>query len=267
MKFYEPAKYFSMTSHVVAVKIALANPAFLKKIPADLRPVFDQVVKETRDWERNRYTEKRKMDIECEDRSMADPKPETWIISIEKNIAGAFFAAVMLSILLQVVIRLLPKFFGDGAVISLPWTEELSRFVFVWLLMLGASVALYRQEHFSLTLVRDFLNTGGITQRLFNFARTCVGHITGGLGHVCVLASIIFAGRSGSATADAVGLGSIEIPAMEKEGYDKAFSLAIVLGASTIGPIIPPPVSSWSSTASRPASRSAPCSSRGSFPG
>ena len=64
MKFYEPAKYFSMTSHVVAVKIALANPAFLKKIPADLRPVFDQVVKETCDWQRNRYTEKQKMDIE-----------------------------------------------------------------------------------------------------------------------------------------------------------------------------------------------------------
>jgi len=54
------------------------------------------------------------MDIECEDRSMADPKPETWIISIEKTSRG-FFAAVMLSILLQVVIRLLPKFFGDGA--------------------------------------------------------------------------------------------------------------------------------------------------------
>ena len=64
MKFYEPAKYFSMTSHVVAVKIALANPAFLKKIPADLRPLFDQVTKETRDWQRNRYAEKQKMDIE-----------------------------------------------------------------------------------------------------------------------------------------------------------------------------------------------------------
>jgi TRAP-type C4-dicarboxylate transport system permease small subunit len=89
---------------------------------------------------------------------MADPKPDPWLISIEKSIAGAFFAAVMLSIFLQVVTRLLPKFFGDGAVISLPWTEELSRFAFVWLLMLGASVALYRQEHFSLTLVRDFLS-------------------------------------------------------------------------------------------------------------
>ena len=92
------------------------------------------------------------------------------------------------------------------------------------------------------TLAGSIMNTGGITKRLFNFARTCVGHITGGLGHVCVLASIIFAGMSGSATADAVGLGSIEIPAMEREGYDKAFSSAIVLGASTIGPIIPPSI-------------------------
>ena len=91
-------------------------------------------------------------------------------------------------------------------------------------------------------LAGNIMNTGGITKRLFDFARTCVGHITGGLGHVCVLASIIFAGMSGSATADAVGLGSIEIPAMEKEGYDKDFSSAIVLGAATIGPIIPPSI-------------------------
>jgi C4-dicarboxylate transporter DctM subunit len=91
-------------------------------------------------------------------------------------------------------------------------------------------------------LAGNIMNTGGITKRLFNFARTCVGHITGGLGHVCVVASIIFAGMSGSATADAVGLGSIEIPAMEKEGYDKDFSSAIVLGAATIGPIIPPSI-------------------------
>jgi C4-dicarboxylate transporter, DctM subunit len=91
-------------------------------------------------------------------------------------------------------------------------------------------------------LAGNIMNTGGITRRLFTFARTCVGHITGGLGHVCVLASIIFAGMSGSATADAVGLGTVEIPAMEKEGYDKDFSAAIVLGASTIGPIIPPSI-------------------------
>lgn len=64
MKFYEPARYFSLTSHVVAVKIALANPAFLKKVPADLRPVFDQVTLETRDWQRKRYAEKQAKDIE-----------------------------------------------------------------------------------------------------------------------------------------------------------------------------------------------------------
>jgi len=64
MKFYEPAKYFSMTTHVVAIKIVLANPGFLQKIPADLRPVFDQAVKETRDWERKRYAEKQDKDLE-----------------------------------------------------------------------------------------------------------------------------------------------------------------------------------------------------------
>jgi tripartite ATP-independent transporter DctP family solute receptor len=64
MKFYEPAKFFSMTTHVVAIKIVLANPGFLQKIPADLRPVFDQVVTETRDWERKRYSEKQDKDLE-----------------------------------------------------------------------------------------------------------------------------------------------------------------------------------------------------------
>jgi TRAP-type C4-dicarboxylate transport system permease small subunit len=89
---------------------------------------------------------------------MTDRKLDSWLISIEKSVAGAFFAAVMISIFLQVFTRLLPKFFGDSAVISLPWTEELSRFAFVWLLMLGASVGLYKQEHFSLTLFTDWLS-------------------------------------------------------------------------------------------------------------
>jgi len=89
---------------------------------------------------------------------MAETKPEPRLIAIEKGIAGAFFATVMLSIFLQVLTRLLPKFLGDWAVLSLPWTEELSRFAFVWLLMLGASVGLYRQEHFSLTLFTNLLS-------------------------------------------------------------------------------------------------------------
>ncbi len=82
-------------------------------------------------------------------------KREPWLIRLEKTVAGAFFAALIISIILQVVTRLLPKLLGEWAVISLPWTEELSRFSFVWLLMLGASVGMYNQEHFTLTLVRD----------------------------------------------------------------------------------------------------------------
>ncbi len=86
---------------------------------------------------------------------MDQTKREPWLITIEKTVAGAFFAALIISIILQVATRLLPKLLGEWAVISLPWTEELSRFSFVWLLMLGASVGMYNQEHFTLTLLRD----------------------------------------------------------------------------------------------------------------
>jgi TRAP-type C4-dicarboxylate transport system permease small subunit len=86
---------------------------------------------------------------------MIEPKREPRLIALEKSIGGAFFAVLILSIILQVATRLLPRYFGTSAVISLPWTEELSRFAFVWLLMLGASVGIYNQEHFALTLVRD----------------------------------------------------------------------------------------------------------------
>jgi len=86
------------------------------------------------------------------------------------------------------------------------------------------------------------MNTGGVSRRLFKFATCLVGHITGGLGHVNVLASMLFAGMSGSAVADAAGLGVIEIEAMRKEGFDDSFSAAITAASSTIGPIIPPSI-------------------------
>ncbi len=86
---------------------------------------------------------------------MSEQKRGPRLIELEKSLAGAFFAVLILCLFLQVVTRLLPRFFGEAAIISLPWTEELSRFCFVWLLMLGASVALANQEHFALTLVRD----------------------------------------------------------------------------------------------------------------
>jgi len=86
------------------------------------------------------------------------------------------------------------------------------------------------------------MNTSGITKRIFDVARVLVSHLRGGLGHVNIVASIIFSGMSGSAAADAAGLGLIEIKAMRDEGYDDDFSLAVTASSSIIGPIIPPSV-------------------------
>ena len=91
-------------------------------------------------------------------------------------------------------------------------------------------------------LAGKLMNTGSITKRIFKFCNTLVGWIPGGLGHANVLASIVFAGMSGSAVADAAGLGTIEIEAMSNEGFDKDFSAAITAASSTIGPIIPPSI-------------------------
>lgn len=89
-------------------------------------------------------------------------------------------------------------------------------------------------------LAGNLMNKCGVTDRLFGFARTIVGWMPGGLGHVNVLASVIFAGMSGTAIADASGLGLIEIKAMKDAGYDKEFSCAVTAASSTMGPIIPP---------------------------
>ena len=91
-------------------------------------------------------------------------------------------------------------------------------------------------------LAGNLMNTGGVTRRLFRFASAMVGHIPGGLGHANVLASMIFAGMSGAAIADAGGLGTIEIKAMRDEGFDSGFSAAVTAASSTIGPIIPPSI-------------------------
>lgn len=86
----------------------------------------------------------------------------------------------------------------------------------------------------------NIMNSGGITDRIFNFANSLVGHIKGGLGHVNVLASTMFAGMSGSAIADAAGLGPIEIKAMTDHGFDMDFSISVTAASAVIGPIIPP---------------------------
>lgn len=86
------------------------------------------------------------------------------------------------------------------------------------------------------------LNSGGITDRLLRVADVCVGHIRGGLGHVNVLVSMVFASLSGSAAADTASVGSILIPAMKKAGYDPAFAVALTAASSTLGVIIPPSI-------------------------
>lgn len=91
-------------------------------------------------------------------------------------------------------------------------------------------------------LAANIMNKGSVTTRIFNFANSLVGHLRGGLGHVNVLASMIFAGMSGTAVADAAGLGALEIRAMKDQGYPLKFSTGITGASSVIGPIIPPSV-------------------------
>ena len=88
----------------------------------------------------------------------------------------------------------------------------------------------------------NLMNIGGITGRIFRFAKALVGHIPGGLGQVNVLASVIFSGMSGSAVADAAGLGQIEHKAMVDDGFDPAVSATLVAASSIIGPVIPPSI-------------------------
>ena len=91
-------------------------------------------------------------------------------------------------------------------------------------------------------LAGNLMNTGGITDRIFNFAKAMVGHWPGGLGQVNIVSSVIFSGMSGAAVADAAGLGMIEMKAMDDAGFDHKFSAGITAASSTIGPVIPPSI-------------------------
>lgn len=91
-------------------------------------------------------------------------------------------------------------------------------------------------------LAGNLMNAGGLAVRIFDFATALFGHVRGSLAHVNIAASIIFAGMSGVAQADAAGLGTVEINAMRKRGFDPAFSAAVTAASAIIGPIIPPSV-------------------------
>lgn len=91
-------------------------------------------------------------------------------------------------------------------------------------------------------LAGEIMNRGGLTGRIFRFANALVGRLPGGLGQVNIVASILFAGMSGSAISDAVGLGNMEIRAMRERGYGKRLSAGITAASSIVGPIIPPSI-------------------------
>src|SRR5213082_2220538 len=89
-------------------------------------------------------------------------------------------------------------------------------------------------------LAGNLMNSAGITNRIYDFAVALAGWTRGGLAHVNIIGSVIFAGMSGTAIADAAGLGTIEIKAMQDHGYDTEFSVGVTAASATLGPIIPP---------------------------
>ena len=91
-------------------------------------------------------------------------------------------------------------------------------------------------------LAANLMNSSGITQRLVELSQAMVGHFRGGLGHVNVVVSMIFAGISGSSTAEAAGIGSLLIPTMKKQGYDASFTVALIACSAVMGVIIPPSI-------------------------
>lgn len=123
-----------------------------------------------------------------------------------------------------------------------------------WLLLEGAPMISAPQrlmagaDNFTLLAVPFFvlagnlMNTSGVTDRIYGFASAMVGHLRGGLGHVNIVGSIIFSGMSGSAVADAGGLGALEIKAMVREGYRPEFAGALTAASCVVGPIIPPSI-------------------------
>jgi tripartite ATP-independent transporter DctM subunit len=91
-------------------------------------------------------------------------------------------------------------------------------------------------------MAANVMNSSGVTNRLIRLSKSFVGHLPGGLGHITVVVSMLFAGLSGSSTADAAGIGSVVIPSMVDNGYDKRFAVAVTSCSSVMGVIIPPSI-------------------------
>ncbi|MEO7940249.1 MAG: TRAP transporter large permease [Burkholderiaceae bacterium] len=128
---------------------------------------------------------------------------------------------------------------AGSALIYVLWSGNLPAFVVIHRMFSGIdSFPLLAVPFF--ILAGNLMNNAGITNRIFDMAMALVGWLKGGLGHVNVVASVIFSGMSGTAIADAAGLGTIEIKAMQDQGYSTEFAVGVTAASATLGPIIPP---------------------------
>ena len=128
---------------------------------------------------------------------------------------------------------------AGAALLYILWTGNLPAFVVVHRMISGIdSFPLLAVPFF--IFAGNLMNNAGITNRIYNYALALVGWMKGGLGHVNVVGSVIFAGMSGTAIADAAGLGTIEIKAMKDHGYSTEFAVGVTAASATLGPIIPP---------------------------
>ncbi len=154
----------------------------------------------------------------------------TYVITI--GLIGMFVLGIPIAMSLGLT-GLLALFIEQGSRLNMPMVTQRMQYGINNFVLLAVPLFI---------LSARLMNTAGITTRLFNFATTLVGFLPGGLGHANCIASLIFAGMSGAAVADAAGLGQVELKAMSDAGYDRDFSVAITGASSTIGPIFPPSI-------------------------
>jgi len=147
---------------------------------------------------------------------------------------GAFFVLLLLRVPVAFALGLacVPVFFID---------ERLTPFLLLNEMLKSYNSFLLLAIPFFL-LAANIMNAAGITEKLILLARTLVGHLPGGLGHVNVVVSMLFAGISGSSTAETAGVGGVLIPAMKNQGFDARFTVALTACASVMGVIIPPSI-------------------------
>jgi tripartite ATP-independent transporter DctM subunit len=147
---------------------------------------------------------------------------------------GAFFALLLVRVPVAFALGLacVPVFFIDQRLTPILLLNEMLKSYNSFLLL---AIPFF-------LLAANLMNAAGITEKLVRFARTMVGHLPGGIGHVNVVVSMLFAGISGSSTAETAGVGGVMIPAMKKQGFDSRFSVALTACASVMGVIIPPSI-------------------------